>query len=43
MGGEFAQFIEWRYYEALEWHLLDFPMHSNFKDYIQELNWLYRQ
>ncbi|HHX96310.1 MAG TPA: 1,4-alpha-glucan branching protein GlgB [Clostridia bacterium] len=42
MGGEFAQFIEWRYYEALEWHLLDFPMHSNFKDYIQELNWLYR-
>lgn len=42
MGGEFAQFIEWRFYEALEWHLLDFEMHRKFQQYIKNLNWLYR-
>jgi 1,4-alpha-glucan branching enzyme len=43
MGGEFAQFIEWRYYEELEWNLLDFEMHRKFKKYVQSLNWLYRK
>ena len=28
MGGEIAQFIEWRYYEELEWKLLEFDKHS---------------
>lgn len=42
MGGEFAQFIEWRFYEALEWHLLDFKMHSMFQYYVKSLNWIYR-
>ncbi len=41
MGGEFAQFIEWRYYEALEWHLLDFEMHRRFHDFVKSLNHLY--
>jgi len=41
MGGEFAQFIEWRYYEALEWHLLDFEMHRKFQDYVRALNRFY--
>ena len=28
MGSEFAQFIEWRFNEPLEWFLLDYPMHA---------------
>lgn len=43
MGGEIAQFIEWRYYEGLEWKLLDFEMHRKFQHYVRSLNWLYRQ
>ena len=43
MGGEFAQFIEWRYYEGLEWHLLGFEMHQKFHTYVQHLNWIYRR
>jgi 1,4-alpha-glucan branching enzyme len=43
MGGEFAQFIEWRYYEGLEWELLNFEMHHKFQKYVQSLNWLYRK
>lgn len=41
MGGEFAQFIEWRYYEGLEWNLLDFDAHKKFKQYVKELNHFY--
>ena len=41
MGGEIAQFIEWRYYEGLEWHLLDIEMHKKFHDYVKELNRFY--
>lgn len=43
MGGEFAQFIEWRYYQQLEWFLLDYEMHRKFRDYVKVLNHLYRQ
>ncbi|PKM90938.1 MAG: 1,4-alpha-glucan branching enzyme [Firmicutes bacterium HGW-Firmicutes-12] len=41
MGGELAQFIEWRYYEALEWDLLSFEMHRRFQDYVKNLNRMY--
>ena len=41
MGGEFAQFIEWRYYEPLEWFLLEYPMHRSMQDYVRELNHFY--
>lgn len=43
MGGEIAQFIEWRYYEGLEWKLLDYEMHRKFQQYVRNLNLLYRQ
>lgn len=41
MGNEIAQFIEWRFYEELEWHLLNFQSHSNIKLFSKELNHLY--
>ncbi len=41
MGSEFAQFIEWREYEALEWFLLDYPTHAAFRDFVRTANRLY--
>jgi 1,4-alpha-glucan branching enzyme len=41
MGGEFGQFIEWKYKESLDWHLLDYPMHKKMHNYVKELNHLY--
>lgn len=41
MGGEIAQFIEWRFYESLEWHLLDDYHHARFKQYVKNLNHFY--
>lgn len=42
MGSEFAQFIEWKYYDSLDWHLLDYPAHANFHAFMRALNWFYR-
>ncbi len=41
MGGEFAQFIEWKYDAPLDWMLLDYDMHKKFQCYIRELNEFY--
>ena len=41
MGGEIAQFIEWRFAEGLEWQLLDFDMHKKFQDFVREANKFY--
>ncbi len=43
MGGEFGQFIEWREYEDLDWHLLDYDMHKKLHKYVQDLNKLYNE
>lgn len=42
MGQEFAQFIEWDYRKQLDWLLMDYEPHRNFKDYVKALNHLYR-
>jgi len=42
MGGEFGQFIEWRYKEGLDWHLLGYPMHEKMSLYVKDLNHLYK-
>ena len=42
MGGEFGQFIEWKYYDSLDWHLLEYDMHDKIKRYVKDLNSLYR-
>ncbi len=42
MGCEFAQFIEWRHYESLEWKLIDqFDSHKKTQNYFKRLNELY--
>ncbi len=41
MGGEFAQFIEWDFQKALDWHLLDYPMHRKMQTFVRELNHFY--
>jgi 1,4-alpha-glucan branching enzyme len=41
MGNEFGQFIEWRFYEGLEWFLLDYDHHRQHQEYIKALNHVY--
>ena len=41
MGNEFAQFIEWRFSEPLEWFLLDYDRHRTHLEFIRELNQTY--
>ena len=41
MGDEIAQFIEWRYYEPIEYSLLTYPRHSEVQAFVRELNRLY--
>ncbi len=43
MGGEFGQFIEWKYKESLDWHLLEYPMHQSMLGYVKTLNHCYRK
>ncbi|MBP1756865.1 MAG: 1,4-alpha-glucan branching enzyme [Firmicutes bacterium] len=43
MGGEFGQFIEWRYDSGLDWLLLDYEMHQKIKDYVKALNHFYQE
>ena len=41
MGNEFGHSLEWRFYEELEWNLLQFPEYSGTKAFSAELNHLY--
>jgi len=41
MGGEIAQFIEWREDRELDWFLLDYEMHRKYHLFVQRLNALY--
>ena len=42
MGGEFAQWPEWRHDHSLEWHALDDEQHRNVQKWVRDLNHLYR-
>ena len=42
MGSEFAQGLEWRYAYGLEWQLLEIEQHSKMKDYVKDLNYMYK-
>ena len=42
MGNEIAQFIEWRYYESIQWFLTEqYETHAHHQSYIKALNHLY--
>jgi 1,4-alpha-glucan branching enzyme len=41
MGGEFGQFIEWKYDAGLDWLLLDYELHQKMQDYVKALNHFY--
>ncbi len=43
MGTEFGQFIEWRYYEPLEWKLLKYPIHDSLMKFFKTLTNFYRR
>ncbi len=42
MGGEFGQWREWNHEESLDWHLLDYPLHAGLRQWMRDLNRLYR-
>ncbi|ERL15310.1 1,4-alpha-glucan branching enzyme [Atopobium sp. BV3Ac4] len=43
MGNEIAQWIEWRYYESIEWFLeTEYEAHHKQHEFIRELNLLYQ-
>ena len=42
MGMELGTFIEWRFYESLEWFLLSYPKHDEFHRFVRGLNQFYR-
>ena len=44
MGNEIAQFIEWRYYESIQWFLTDqYETHAKHQQFIKALNHLYTE
>ena len=42
MGGEIAQFAEWSFERSLDWHLLEYPLHSGLNKMVSDLNALYK-
>jgi 1,4-alpha-glucan branching enzyme len=43
MGGEFGQVREWAHDSSLEWHVLQYPVHSGLQRWLQQLNRVYRE
>jgi 1,4-alpha-glucan branching enzyme len=41
MGAEFGQYAEWRHENALQWDLLQYPVHSGVSQWVGDLNRLY--
>jgi len=42
MGGEFAQWQEWRHDASLDWHLTEHAPHRGMQNWVKDLNSLYR-
>jgi len=42
MGGEIGQWIEWNEERSIDWHLLEYPTHAGVKQWVSDLNHLYK-
>jgi 1,4-alpha-glucan branching enzyme len=42
MGGEFGQKREWAHDDSLEWHVLQYPLHAGVKQWVRDVNQVYR-
>ena len=42
MGGEFGQHNEWNHETSLDWHLLGHHLHQGIRNWLRDLNWLYK-
>ena len=42
MGSEFGQWDEWNFDKGLDWHLMQYEQHIKLKQYLADLNILYR-
>jgi len=42
MGAELAQYAEWHHDGALDWHLLQYPLHRGVQALVRDLNRVYR-
>ncbi len=43
MGGEFGQWSEWQHDNSLQWHLLEYGPHQGVRNWVRDLNRLYRE
>jgi len=43
MGGEFGQSREWSHDRALDWELLQYPVHRGVQSWVRDLNHFYRE
>ena len=42
MGSEFGQWKEWNHDVSLDWHLLEYPLHSGLQRWVRDLNTFFR-
>ncbi len=43
MGGEFGQTSEWNFQQSLDWHLLEYGVHSGVQQLVKDLNAFYKK
>jgi len=41
MGSEFGQFVEWRFYEQLQWFMQQYESHRLLSDFVEKINHFY--